>query len=626
MPAAHPPWRWRWGPPALVGAVTFAVFLPTLENGFVDFDDDTVLLTNERFRGLTPSHLRWMLTSVTLGHWQPLTWLSFALDHHLWGLDPAGYHLTSLLLHVASAMLLTGLLVALVRRAVAPPVAERTLRVCAALAALAWSIHPLRVESVAWATERRDVLSGLFWLLTIAAYLGATGAPDTTALRRRGLFLAAVACCALSLLAKAWGMTLFAVLLVLDGYPLRRWQPGRRIHLLLEKLPFAALGVAAAVVAGYAQRDYMPGTEAHALGERGAQASYGLCFYLGKSLVPRALVPLYEFRDALDPTVAPYAWCVAAVVGITASLWALRGRWPAGLAAWAAYALILSPVLGITQAGPQIAADRYSYLAMLPWSAVAAGGGYRLATAALPPLVTRLAATAALCILVALGMLTVRQLPAWRDTASLWAHAVAVAPDNAFARANLAGALLRLGRPAEATAQVDALATLVATDPNHRTAALQLGVATGSLALLALEEGRIADARALLERAIALNPQDGRLRLTLAAAALDQGDVAQGMAQFRAALTRSRVGPEVRGAIARKLLERDRGREAEEILRPAVEMAPDDAALRINLGVALWQQGRRPDAIAEWRETLRRHPGQPDARDLLDRVEATGAE
>lgn len=608
----------------MVLAATVTAFLPVLGNDFVAFDDDAVLLENERFRGFSPAHLYWMLTSVTLGHWQPLTWLSYALDHRFWGMDPRGFHATSLALHAGSALALYMVLRRLLRLGVGGALVEPAAALSCGLAALAWSVHPLRVESVAWATERRDVLSGLFWLLAIAAYLRAVDPGPVGRSRPNGLVLA-IACTALSLLAKSWGMTLFAVLLVLDVHPLRRWRAGARARVLVEKLPFAALGIATAVVVWRGVREYMPGVGTHGVGERVAQAAYGLCFYLWKTLAPRALVPMYEFREALDPLALPYLACVLAVVGFTALTWTLRRRWPSGLAAWVAYAVILSPVLGITQAGPQIAADRYAYLAMLPWSAVLAGTAYRLARASVSPAVRGLAATAAAGVLLGLGVATARQSRVWASTETLWSHAVSVAPDNAFARANLAGILLRTGRIDEAREQVAALAAQVAARPDDRGAAIQLGVAQGSLALLALREGRGDDAIALLEQAIVHNPQDARLRITIAAAYVDRGDVDRAMAAWEAALERSRVDAATRGAMGRKLLERERGVEAERVLRPALDLAPDDPVLRTNLGVALWQQQRRSDAIAQWRETLRRHPDDRDARELLERVQAAPA-
>src|SRR5262249_49731176 len=194
-----------------VALVTAAVFLPSLENGFVDLDDEYNLLENSMYRGFAPAQLRWMFTSFHLGPWQPLSWLSLAADHAFWGLDPHGYHLTNLVLHAASAALLFVLARRLLLRAGLSDVAAEG---GAALGALLWALHPLRVESVAWATERRDVLSGFSFLLALLAY---TLPPE-----RAGRLPAALAAAALALLAKASTMVLPVVLVALDVYPLRR--------------------------------------------------------------------------------------------------------------------------------------------------------------------------------------------------------------------------------------------------------------------------------------------------------------------------------------------------------------------------------------------------------------------
>jgi len=194
-----------------VAAVTALAFLPILQNGFVDLDDAEGLVVNTWIRGLGAANLRWMLTTFHLGHWQPLAWLSFALDYRLWGLDARGFHLSGLLLHAANA----GLLAVLAERLLACADVPAGRRLAGAVtAALLWSVHPLRVESVAWATERRDVLSGFFFLATLLAYVPGPGRPP-----RIGWALAGTA---LTLASKASGMVLPALLVLLDVYPLRR--------------------------------------------------------------------------------------------------------------------------------------------------------------------------------------------------------------------------------------------------------------------------------------------------------------------------------------------------------------------------------------------------------------------
>src|SRR3989454_782153 len=212
--------RWiRWLAPSLVALVTLAAFLPTLHNQFVNWDDDVNFLDNPHYRGLGWSQLRWMWTTFHMAHYIPLTWMTLGMDYLLWGMNPVGYHLTSLLLHVTSAVVFFFLARRFLTLAL-PRASGRghALTVSAGFAALVFAIHPLRVESVAWATERRDVLSGLFYLLTLLTYLRAC---ERGARGRRSYWLS-VALFGCALLSKSMAVSLPVVLLILEVYPLRR--------------------------------------------------------------------------------------------------------------------------------------------------------------------------------------------------------------------------------------------------------------------------------------------------------------------------------------------------------------------------------------------------------------------
>lgn len=420
----------EWSVALVLIAAVFLTFAPALRNGFVNWDDDLTLTDNLAYRGLSAAHLRWMFTTTLAGHYQPLTWLTFAVDHALWGMNPSGYHLTSLLLHAANACMVYVLVVSVLRPLVAT--SETTLRVAALIGALFFAVHPLRVESVAWASERRDVLSALFYLLALLAYLRMHRAGER---RRRVWLLASLVSLALSLLSKAWGITFPIVLLILDAYPLRRLGRGSDRAVLLEKVPYAVLAFAAALVAFAAVRSV---EETRTLAEHGplarlAQAAYGLCFYMFKTLVPVALSPAYLLRTPLDPTEPRYVVSVLVAGGITLAALAMRRRAPWALAAWAIYAVIVAPVLGFAQTGPQLVADRYTYLACLPFSVLLAAALVRLGrTAAL----RRAATAAAAAALVVLGAATVRQTTIWRDPITLWTHVLRLDPDNYVAYTN----------------------------------------------------------------------------------------------------------------------------------------------------------------------------------------------
>ena len=224
-------------PLALILAV-FAAFLPSLGNDFVAWDDDLNFTENPRYRGLSAAHLRWMLTTLHGGHYQPISWITLGLDYVLWGMNPVGYHLTNLVIHAANAVLCYHVIRVLLART--SRARDADVRLAAAAGALFFAIHPLRVESVAWASERRDVLSGFFFLLAVLGYVRMQDGA-----RARWFVLSLVAFL-LSLLSKAWGITLPVVLLALDWYPLRRRLRGR---MLLEKVPYALIALAFGVLA-----------------------------------------------------------------------------------------------------------------------------------------------------------------------------------------------------------------------------------------------------------------------------------------------------------------------------------------------------------------------------------------
>ncbi|MEQ8763763.1 MAG: hypothetical protein RL885_07545 [Planctomycetota bacterium] len=397
----------------LVLTVTVAAFSPALDGEFLNWDDEKNFLENPSYRGLGEENLAWMFSSLHMGHYQPLSWVTLGLDYELWGMSPRGYHRTSLIWHAVNVLLFFAVVIAVLSRC---PGLERlpqsSFRFAAAAGALVFGIHPLRVESVAWITERRDVVAGAFFLLTILAYLKAVSA---RAGRRALWWGVAILAFALSLLSKAWGMTLPVVLLLLDIYPLGRWASESRRRLIFEKVPFMILASGAAMVAALAQghAEAIYTWDEHGLGDRLLQAGYGLGFYLYKTLWPFSLSPLYPLETPLDWSRTSY-WLGAGVAVLISGLaWHFRRTLPALATSWFAYVIIVSPVLGLAQSGPQIAADRYTYLAGLPWAVLGAGAllwltqrrRWRL------PLIVGSAA-----ILVALAVLTYSQSRVWRSS------------------------------------------------------------------------------------------------------------------------------------------------------------------------------------------------------------------
>src|SRR6059036_1448516 len=532
--SALPQRRGFWLVPVLIALVTCAAFLPTLQNQFVNLDDNDNFLDNPHYRGLAWTHLRWMWTTH-LGHYIPLTWMTLGLDYLLWGMNPVGYHLTSLLLHAANAVVFFFVVRRILTRALPSP-SERgyALAVSAGVAALGFAIHPLRVESVAWVTERRDVLSGLFYLAAILVYLRACEREE----RGRGGYWAAVALFAGALLSKSMAVNLPVVLVILDVYPLRRlggatgwWsEPARRVY--VEKIPFVLLAAAAAAIAVMAQLSVHAAASLAQLSVPGrvAVSAYGLSFYLWKMVVPLNLSPLYPLSPIVNPWAMPFVLSYTMVLTITAIALALRRRVPGLPAAWSAYVVVLLPVLGIFQSGPQIAADRYTYLASLGW-AILAGACLlfcwrisRTSTTGTPT--TLPIAGVAICVVAGLGVLTWNQVHIWHDSERLWTYTVAIHPNSSLAQFSLGIVLSAQGKPTEAIEHFQKGLQLRPDEPSAHT---NLGVAL-------IQQGKLADAIEHFRQAVRIYPDDALAHTNWGSALIDLGKPSEAIEHYSKAL------------------------------------------------------------------------------------------
>src|SRR5574341_508767 len=589
----------QWLAPPLIALLTIAAFLPTLRNGFVNWDDTVLLSGNPHYRGLGWTQLRWMFTTFHMGHYQPLSWLTYGLDYLLWGMNPVGYHLTSLLLHAAAAVVFYFVARRLLRLALPGLSGESAIgpSLAAAFAALLFSLHPLRVESVAWATDRGNVLCGLFYLLTLLAYLRAVeGRPS-----RRWL-AAAVGLSALALLAKVMAVSLPVLLVILDVYPLRRLGggPGRWVgrgvrQVWWEKVPFVLVAVPAALLAPFAtpHGGTILSLHQHGLAARLAVVVYGLAFYLWKTMVPLGLSPLYELPVALNPLDSLYLLSGAVILALSLLLLLARRRWPAGLALWSAYVAILLPVQGLVQVGPQIAADRYTYLACLGW-AVLGGAGLLTAGHAWRSRRLGLPAVALLCglaliILVGLGGLTWRQVRVWHDPLSLWAHALTIDPKSAIAHNNLGVALARQGNLDQAIAHYREALRL---QPNYSRAHDSLGAALA-------KQGHLAAAEQELTLALRFNPASAAARLNLANVYAMQGKDEQAEAEYRRLLALKPTYAKAYLNLGLLLRKQGRSDEGIALLQRALALKPENVTGRNALGLAYLQQGRIQEGISE---------------------------
>ncbi|PYO24555.1 MAG: hypothetical protein DMD88_00470 [Candidatus Rokuibacteriota bacterium] len=596
--------RWvRWLAPLLVALFTLAAFLPALQNQFVNWDDKDNFLDNPHYRGLGWTHLRWMWTTH-LGHYIPLTWMTLGLDYLLWGMNPVGYHLTNLLLHAANAVVFFFVVRRILTLALPSP-SERghALAVSAGFAALVFAIHPLRVESVAWVTERRDVLSGLFYLVAILLYLRAC----ERGARGRGWYWLSVAVFVGALLSKSMVVNLPVVLVILDVYPLRRlggsigWrsEPARRVY--VEKIPFVLLAAAASAIAVMAQSSVHAVASLAQLSVPGrvAISTYGLSFYLWKMVVPVNLSPVYELRPPVNPWATPFLLSYGVVLALTAIALALRRRVPGLPAAWVAYIVVLLPVLGIFQSGPQIAADRYTYLAGLGWAILAGAGllscwrSSRRSKTGTPA--TWLLAGIAFCVVVGLGVLTWNQVHVWHDSEKLWSHAVAIDPGSAVGQYSRGLVLAQQGKLTEA---MEYYQTALRINPDYADAHNNVG------AVLA-DQGRLAEAIEHYREALRLKPDYADAHYNWGNALAQQGKPAEAIEHYRQAL---RIKPD--DALSHtnwgvELAQQGKLAEAIDHFREALRIKPDDALAHRNLGLALTQQGKPAEAFEHFQQAGR---------------------
>jgi protein O-mannosyl-transferase len=582
--------RFGWLVPLALGLVTVAVFTPSLRGGWVDWDDPTNFLYNPYYRGLGWPQLRWMLTSSLMGHWIPVTWLTLGVDYAIWGMNPFGYHLTSLGLHAAGAALFYHVARRLLALAV-PSTSPLSRGLGAATATLFFAIHPLRVESVAWVTERRDLTSGVFFLLAVLAYLKAHERPPAA---RPGWRMAALGAAALALASKSIVMGLPLVLVILDVYPLRRlgprprdWPSERAVW--LEKIPFAALAAVTAAVAYHAQRSDGHLTEA-TVATRVAIAAHNVWFHLWKTFVPLNLSPIYELPLRVSPLEPPYLLSAAAALGITGATWLLRRRWPAGLAVWAFYLVMLAPVSGIVHTGYHLGADRNTYL---PGAGFAVLIGALVASIAEAGRQRRLgapvtASALALCAIwiVVLGLGARIQTGVWHDSETLWRYAIEIDSACSICHQNLAISLGRRGNYAESVVEFNrALALRPDRSEFH-----------GNYGLLLMQMGRRAEGLAALRYRLAHNPGDLTTRTNLGLALIEDGHPGEAIKELEAVL---RVKPDLVSALdnlGRALLLEGRVDSAVAAFQRAVAVSPSDPVAHLGLARAYAAGGDRAAA------------------------------
>jgi tetratricopeptide (TPR) repeat protein len=554
-----------------------AAYAPLWQCGFIAYDDPDYVTANAVVKqGVSWAGVGWAFTTDCASNWHPLTWLSHIVDYQLYGMNPTGHHLTSLLLHVANSILLYLLLQRMTKA-----------RWPSALAAALFALHPMHVESVAWVAERKDVLSTLFWMLTVWAYVRYVEEckmqPPSPRLWRPGnakckkFYALAVVFFALALMAKPMVVTLPFVLLLLDYWPLQRLRPPAA-RLLAEKAPFFILAAAACVVTFLVQQHAgaVSSLDRVPVGVRLANIPVAYVRYLGKTFWPVDLALLYPYR--IHRPVWEVGCAVALLAGVTGwVVWRSRTQryWAA---AWLWFLGMLAPVIGLVQIGTQSMADRYDYLPSVGLFIMIIWGAREWLARASP------GAPAVLGGLAVAGCLAVTpgQVRYWKDSETLFRHAVETTEGNGVMESNLGKVLCQENRVEEA---LPYLQRAVVSAPDLPKAHYNLGAAL-------LAKGRVEEALAQFETHVKLQPDDPIAQFNLGSVQLEHGRAAAAVAH----------------------------------LRKAVELAPRAAEGHCKLGIALARTGRAAEAISQYENALRIAPDYIQARHDLAWILATAPE
>ncbi|MBV9762559.1 MAG: tetratricopeptide repeat protein [Acidobacteriaceae bacterium] len=543
-------------------AITLAVYAPVRQFDFINYDDPEYVTSNPHVQqGISVHGIEWAATSRDAANWFPLTRVSHMLDAQLFGLDAGMHHLVNALLHALAALFVFEFLFRATRR-----------RWAGAFVAFVFALHPFHVESVAWISERKDVLCALFWFVTLWLYTRYAERPEW----RRYLLVLFSFC--LGLLSKPMIVTLPLVLLLLDVWPLRRARSWKR--LILEKIPFAVMAAGAAVIT-YSAQQASRAVKAFPLGIRFENALVSYATYIVKMFWPANLAVFYPYPRSIpawQPIVATLALAAISFLVLRTA----RTR-PYLLVGWSWYLITLLPVIGVIQAGAQARADRYTYIPMVGLLVMLAWGAADLALRwckARAAIVTCAAAACACCV-----VLTSMQLQYWRNSESLFRHAIEVTQGNYVAEHNLGLAISdQPGRLPEAIAHYQAALRM---QPESVEARSDLGSALA-------KSGRFDQALAEFETALRLAPDCSICRANLAIA---QGQEAQELFEEGVALAKA-----------------GKTQEAIDRFEAALRLAPDNPELHNNLGVALATLGQIPLAIREFQAAIRLKPDYEDAR------------
>ncbi len=600
---------------AFLVVLVWVVFGQTLTHDFVNYDDQGYVFENaEVTAGLTIHGIVWAFTHTHSFNWHPLTWISHMLDCQLFGLHAGGHHFTSVLIHSIAVVLLF-----LVLRQM-----TGALWRCAFVAAL-FAIHPLHVESVAWVAERKDVLSGLFFLLTLGAYTHYVRHPSARSYLIVALFFA------LGLMSKPMLVTLPFVLLILDYWPLQR-RPAAKpdkskaqktkrpgfltpwIPLLREKIPLFALSIASCVITIVAQKSAIAPVDQLPLLRRLCNAALTLVVYLWQMIFPVHLAPLYLYPTQLRLGEAVFAALLIALISLVTFI--ARRRKPYLLAGWLWYLVMLLPVLGILQVGWQSHADRYTYLPHI--------GLYFALTWLIGELTVSwrrrqvILGAAGGVVIILFAAMAWKQTTYWSNTESLWRHAIKITPGNYVAFTNLGDALLQQARFREA---MDTYEISLGLSPNHADA-------ENGLASALARQGQDEKAIDHFQKAIAARPQDPEYHNNFGNTLCQEGRLDEGIREYEKALQLRPDPVEIHNAetqfnLANALLRKGQIDDAIAHYRASLQIQPNDVDTHTSLATALMRKGTPAEAIREFQVAVAIDPQSVNALNYLSWALAT---
>jgi len=586
----------------VIGAIfvfllTFLVYTPALKNDFV-WDDREYVYENANIQSLNFQSIYWMVTGFHSGNWHPLTWFSHALDCTLWGLNPEKHHLINLIIHGLNTSLVFILIMALLSRGASPGKSASENLIAVGITSLLFGLHPLNVESVAWVSERKNLLCAFFLLLTLLSYLSYT----SSVLRKHRLiwFTTCLLLFILALMSKPMAVTLPVTLLLLDIYPLKRLslylgKTGKELSVSLEKIPFFALSIASSIITIMAQHagGALKSLEHFHLDTRLLNALRALVFYLEKIIVPVKLVPLYPFPIDFHWLDSEYLLSALLVLVITSfCLWKMKQGNYLFFIAWSYYVVTLIPVLGIIQVGGQAAADRYTYLPSISlFFLVGVGVAFWWKKISLMRFKVgfRVLLLVCLCTVVfLLSYLTINQIKVWQNPEIFWSHIISAFPKTIpKAYHGLGFAYDKKGRLDEAIAEYK---RALAIDPNYAKSHYNLGI-------IYVNKSMFDEAISEFKKALTIDPNYVEAHCNLGIAYGSKNMFDEAISEFKKALTINPNYVEANTNLGAAYHRKGEFDKAISEYKRAIAVKPDFSVVHNNLALSYYAKGNYKLAI-----------------------------